>query len=477
MSERCSRGCSFSVVPSESSKVARYGQSTTVTLDELAALTGESPNELRRWCQLGLLDPPKGDSIGAEFERVRLIRFALNRGYTTERLAAIVMTHGDLIGHFAERVAASTGEPVCRMEEAAAAAGLGPSDFASLRTASGLGDQPQAYQEDIEAFRAMTAALDAGIGIDVLTQILRVFAGGTEKIADGVNRLFHLYVHERLRAAGASGIELMQQTTAISDPTIPLLEPTLLYFNRKGWERALAEDMMLHLAEEATAPSEVPGELVRAFLFVDLSSFTPMTEAMGDVAAAEVVDRFSDLVRGGAARCSGQVFKQIGDEFMLVFPDGHCAAMCGLQMQDAAADEMRFPALRMGAHVGSVLYREGDYVGTAVNIAARVAAEATRHEFLATDAVRRDLGDLDVAVTALGARHLKGLSEQIELFALSRHRSSETKAVDPVCQMELDEESAKARLDWMGQPQLFCSEACLRRFLDDPTHYRRYGDR
>ena len=58
-----------------------------MTLDELAALTGESPNELLRWRRLGLVDPPEGDSIGAEFERVRLIRFALNRGYTAETLA------------------------------------------------------------------------------------------------------------------------------------------------------------------------------------------------------------------------------------------------------------------------------------------------------------------------------------------------------------------------------------------------------
>jgi class 3 adenylate cyclase/YHS domain-containing protein len=357
------------------------------------------------------------------------------------------------------------------MDEAAVVAGLGQTDFETVRNVAGLAGQPQAYQEDIEALRTMKAALDAGIGIDVLAQMLRVFAGGTERIADGVNRLFHLYVHERLRAAGASGVELMEQTTAISEPTIPLLEPTVLYFHRKGWERAFAEDMMLHLAEEATAPSEVPGELVRAFLFVDLSSFTPMTEAMGDAAAAEVVDRFSQLVRGGAARCSGQVFKQIGDEFMLVFPDGRCAAMCGLQIQDAARAERRFPALRMGAHVGSVLYREGDYVGTAVNVAARVAAAATRHQFVATDAIRRELGDLDVDVKALGPQHLKGLSEQIELFELGRRRGTASRVVDPVCRMELDEESAQARLDWQGQPQLFCSEGCLRRFLDDPTRY------
>jgi class 3 adenylate cyclase/YHS domain-containing protein len=442
-----------------------------MTLDELAALAGESANELWYWRQLGLVDPSEGESIGAELERVRLIRFALNRGFTAERLAAVVTSHGDLIGHFAERVEASTGAPVCRMDEAAAVVGLRPTDFESLRSAAGLGDQPQAYQEDIEAFRTMKSALDAGIGIDVLTQMLRVFAGGTERIADGVNRLFHLYVHERFRAAGVSGVELMEQTTAISEPTIPLLDPTVLYFHRKGWERAFAEDMMLHLAEEATAPSQVPGELVRAFLFVDLSSFTPMTEAMGDTAAAEVVERFSQLVRSGAARCSGQVFKQIGDEFMLVFPDGHCAAMCGLGIRDAAADERRFPALRMGAHAGSVLYREGDYVGTAVNIAARVAAAATRHQFLVTEDVRRELGDLDVQVKALGPQRLKGLSEQIDLFELGRHRDTASRAVDPVCQMELDEESAKARLDWQGEPRLFCSEGCLRRFLDDPSRY------
>jgi class 3 adenylate cyclase/YHS domain-containing protein len=252
---------------------------------------------------------------------------------------------------------------------------------------------------------------------------------------------------------------------------IDLMEPTVVYFHRKGRERAMAEDMMLHLAEEATTPSEVPGEFVRAFLFVDMSSFTPMTEAMGDPAAAEVVERFAELVRDGAARCSGQVFKQIGDEFMLVFPDGQCAAMCGLVIQETAEVEPRFPALRMGAHVGSAIFREGDYIGTAVNTAARVAAAATRHQFLVTDAVREQLGDLDIDVEAFGARRLKGLSEEVELFELHRRGAKAIRVVDPVCGMELDEGSAKARLDWHEQPQLFCSERCLRRFLDDPARY------
>jgi adenylate cyclase len=179
----------------------------------------------------------------------------------------------------------------------------------------------------------------------------------------------------------------------------------------------------------------------------------------------------AELVRDSAAQCSGQVVKQIGDEFMLVFPDARSAARCGLAIQEKAADEAQFPALRIGSHLGSVLFREGDYVGGAVNTAARVAAVAERHQFLVTHAVRQQVDGLDVEVVPLGARALKGLSEEVELFELRRRGWSSTKVADPVCGMELDEDSSEAELSGKGTRLLFCSEACLRLFLDNPDRY------
>jgi hypothetical protein len=152
-----------------------------MTLDELAVMASEPPSELRRWNELGLVHAPEGDSIRAELERVRLIRFALNRGYTAEKLADIASSHGDLVGHFAERMAATTGPPVCTLDEAAADVGIDPVAFEPLRNAAGLRGQPQAYQEDIEAIRSMKAALEAGMETGLLVQILRVIAGGTER--------------------------------------------------------------------------------------------------------------------------------------------------------------------------------------------------------------------------------------------------------------------------------------------------------
>src|SRR5207247_11032268 len=173
------------------------------------------------------------------------------------------------------------------------------------------------------------------------------------------------------------------------------------------------------IAEEAglLPPSDRPGELTRAIAFIDLSSFTPLTAAMGDDAAAGVLERFSELVREAVHRWEGRVVKQIGDAFMAVFPEPRLAVAAALEIESRTASEPQFPAVRTGIHCGTVLYREGDYVGSNVNIASRLASEAERHQILVTDEVRKEAHDLpDVEFVRIGKRKLKGLADSVLLF-------------------------------------------------------------
>ncbi len=65
------------------------GMSNDLTLDELSARTGESPEELRRWCKLGLLGPRMdGTFCGVDVEAVRLIQLLVRRGIGLEAIAA-----------------------------------------------------------------------------------------------------------------------------------------------------------------------------------------------------------------------------------------------------------------------------------------------------------------------------------------------------------------------------------------------------
>jgi adenylate cyclase len=440
------------------------------TLEDVAAMSGERVGRLLRWQEIGLL-PGDEELSPTSVERTRLLRYAVDHGIDAEEIARICVEQGDLIGDFAEQIHRPGRSRSFDFDETAAAVGVSPELLERIWTAAGLRNQTRAYDEDIEALRSVGAAINLGLPEAVLLQLIRVFATSQAKIAEATSRLFHFYVHEAFRGDGLRGAELMDATHTVADPLSGLIEPTILYFHRKAWERELMQDMLLHLREEANPPSVVPGEVVRTIAFVDLSSFTPLSEAMGDAVAAEVLERFAEMVRDAAVACEGEVVKQIGDAFMLVFRDPKTALACGLQIEEQVSATPKFPAVRIGAHVGSVLYREGDYVGMTVNIAARVAATAQRHQLLVTRALH-DVAQLpDVDFEPLGRRQLKGIAEEVELFRAHRAGDRPIRVLDPVCGMEVDDETTEARLQWHTEELSFCSTGCLRRFLDDPDRY------
>ena len=302
---------------------------------------------------------------------------------------------------------------------------------------------------------------DVGFPEEALLELLRVHFDLLGRVADADVRLLHFYIHERLRVAGVSGPELVDATRGASAQLRPMIEPLLVYAHRKGMAKALREDMLMHLAEAAGAPAgPAPAQLRLAIVFTDLSSFTPMTQSMGDAAAAQVIERFSELVREAAALWEGRVVERIGDAFMTVFPESNSAVGCALDIEMRSAAQPQFPAVRSGVHWGEVLYREGGYVGSTVNIAARLATEATRHQTLVSAAVQQEAKSLDgVDFVPLGKRRLKGLADELELFAARwRRAEAAAKAIDPVCRMEMTPEAVAARLSLEGQDRAFCSE-------------------
>jgi adenylate cyclase len=438
-----------------------------VTLEQLAERLRIDTDSVREWAALGLIDPQTCEPAQL-VERAGLLQQATRRGIDAQTIAAAVAQQGDLLERFTDYVGAPEGEPRS-LADAAGDVGVDVDVARRLRAAAGL-PMDEIYDEDVAALRALRTALDVGLPEEALLQLMRVFADALDRVADAEVRLFHFYVHERLRSQGLDADAVAAATTAAGDALMELVEPTILYFHRKAWTRVLREDMFLHFAEEVASPDAPVGELPVAVLFVDLASYTSLTEAMGDAAAAEVVDRFSQLVREESLPCDGRVVKQIGDEFMLVFPTAAAAVHCALTIAARAADEPNFPGLRMGAHAGTALYREADYLGATVNLAARVAAQAQRCELLVTAAVRDAAAD-SVAWRPVGARSLKGLSEPVDLFAADLTSPAPDRRIDPVCGMTIPAQGSGITVDWQGEAYEFCSEGCRQRFAADPHRF------
>ncbi|MGH9286946.1 MAG: adenylate cyclase regulatory domain-containing protein [Acidimicrobiales bacterium] len=442
---------------------------------ELARRTGEVASTIAEWYEWGLIGGVAGRSLAGDVERVWLIRSLLQRGVGIDDIADAVRVHGDLVERFVGQLIARGG-PVYSLEDAATAMGVDTGVVLRLWESAGLGDGVGAWSaDDLNAVRSLRSALDAGFPEEALVQVLRVYGEALRRVAEAETRLFHVYVHQRLRQEGLSGDELMDATDAASAPLQELVEPTVLYFHRKAWDRALREDLVTHLAEEAGLwPTiDAEGRLPVAVAFVDLSGFTSLTAAMGDVAAAQVVERFAAMVRDIVVRSTGQVVKQIGDGFMLLFPDVGSAVRGSVALERRVSDEPQFPSARSGIHWGPVLYRDGDYVGATVNIAARVAAEAAPHEVLVTPPVVDQARRLtDIELVPVGRRRLRGLPEEVELFAAQSPTGlGVDKQVDPVCRMELASAEVDARLTLEGHEHVFCSSACLQLFVAAPDRY------
>lgn len=440
-----------------------------LSAEELSAATGESIDRLYRLRSLGLIGAGTDTGFGRhDIERVRLIRFLGRRQISLETVARAEREE-EILSSVIEFLFADGAGPTYSLSEAADLVGLDAELARRLTEAGNAGDDPL-DEHDVRMLREAKVALDAGFPEAALLQLARVYADAQSRVAEAEVHLFHFYVHEGLKVAGLSGQELRRSRRSVRDQLLPVADRLIRYFHRRAMVRAVREDMLLHLDPDAPRQAHPgqPAQLRLAVMFLDISSYTPITEVMGDAVAANIVERFSELVHEEAARSDGRIVDRVGDAFLLVFPDPRAAIICGLEIERRASAEPRFPAVRGAVHWGDLLYREGGYVGGSLNIASRVATQATPHQILATAAARAEAGDLaGVTFAPLGTRRFKGLTEEVELFEVRPDDVPRgERARDPVCGMEMAPDQVAATLLVKGRTLAFCCEKCLRLFLD-----------
>jgi class 3 adenylate cyclase len=163
----------------------------------------------------------------------------------------------------------------------------------------------------------------------------------------------------------------------------------------------------------------------RGHLFSDLRGYTSFIERAGNAAGAELIEDYRRLVRNCVAEHGGAEVKTEGDSFYVVFPSASSAVMCGIAIVDAAEDANKARPDRpmqigIGIHVGEVVETDQTFIGSAVNVAARVCAVAKPGEVLVTSTVRGvTQGSIPVTFKSRGKKRLKGIADPVELYAVT----------------------------------------------------------
>ena len=155
-----------------------------------------------------------------------------------------------------------------------------------------------------------------------------------------------------------------------------------------------------------------PGRVRVAVAFADLAGYTRFTEDEGEEEALSFVERFVEGVTNTLPD-DARVVKTIGDEVMVVGQD--IRALVDWAVGFTSLFDER-PEPRIGVHWGTTLYRDGDYFGRDVNLAARVVARARGGEVLVTDSVVEAVGGSPhLSFDAIGQVKLKGFAEPRQL--------------------------------------------------------------
>jgi TolB-like protein/class 3 adenylate cyclase len=161
-----------------------------------------------------------------------------------------------------------------------------------------------------------------------------------------------------------------------------------------------------------------------AIVSADVAGYSRLMgqDESGTLAALKALRQ--EVVDPAIARHGGRIVKTIGDGLLMEFPSVIEALRCATEIQAAMATRNldRTPAieLRIGINFGDVVVENGDILGDAVNVAARLEALADLGGICVAARVREDaIGRLDLVFEDMGEQALKNIARPVRTFRVS----------------------------------------------------------
>jgi adenylate cyclase len=376
---------------------------------EAADLVGVTPATLRRWAGSGVIpehsDPEAWPPVAVS--HARMVARLRDRGHTLEELRQ-AGREGRLAHGFVEELLSleeDEGERI-PFEEAAEQVGLEPAMVERIFATLGFAPRrPETVSaEDVRALQYVASVLDAGFPLVAFLQLLRVYGQALARIADAEARLFHIYVHEPLMRQGVPGLQMAEEMEDLARDLLPLASPLMDYLHQRFLGEFVERDVVGHMEVELDESIDL-GRVRVTIAFADLAGYTRFTEEAGEEEALTTVERFIDAVTETLPD-DARVIKTIGDEVMVVGADPGAMTDWGVGFQRLWEER---PTPRIGIHTGVALYRDGDYFGRDVNLAARVVARARGGEVIVSDSVMDAIrDDAHLVFEDIGQVKLKG---------------------------------------------------------------------
>jgi adenylate cyclase len=394
------------------------------TVAEVADRVGTTPDRIRRFAELGILEPEDGTFPRRDVLRARFVLGLEDTGIDADAVAEAIAS-GDLTLGYVEFGGRKPPRSQLTFDQLSGEVGIPLHLLERLYVAFGLprpAPDEHVREEDLHLLKVVPVLFGAGISEGEILRLARVWGDSARRVAQFQNHYLHTSIEEPFRRRGLRDNEAFEAALReVSVRAGSSGEELLGWLFRRHSEVFETEHLFEHVEtalEDAGVHRRAPRR-AEACAFADLSGYTRLTEEAGDEVAAHVSVKLAEVVNGIASDFRGSVVKMLGDGVLFHFKDPNDAVMGSLEILDRVIPA-GLPPAHVGVNAGPMIYEEGDYFGRTVNIAARIASQARAHQVFMGEDVLHHVDPRGFRVVEAGPFELKGIANPLTLYEAIR---------------------------------------------------------
>ncbi|MBF9254926.1 tetratricopeptide repeat protein [Pontibacter sp. 172403-2] len=154
-----------------------------------------------------------------------------------------------------------------------------------------------------------------------------------------------------------------------------------------------------------------------AIMFTDIEGYSALMQH-NEQQAITLKNRHRQVLQDQHKHCNGHIVQYYGDGTLSIFQSAVEAVECALAMQQAFRQEPKVP-VRIGLHMGDVIFDDEQLFGDGVNIASRIESLGVPGSVLLSDRVQEEIvNHPEFKTYSVGRYHLKNIARRVEVFAL-----------------------------------------------------------
>ncbi len=152
-------------------------------------------------------------------------------------------------------------------------------------------------------------------------------------------------------------------------------------------------------------------------LFADIAGYTAIMQS-DEVKALSFLGIFKETLKKITPEYKGQIIQFFGDGCLLSFDSASQGVRCSMALQQIYLKED--VPVRMGIHLGEVVFKENNAFGDGVNIASRIESMGVPGAILLSKTVRDQIiNKAEFELASLGVFEFKNVEEPLDVYALA----------------------------------------------------------